>query len=876
MIKNYKFRGNYFNFRTICYLLGFETCKEGLPGFHPGEVDYETDTGEKGTVELSAREGLFFCRRIENQRRELLEQIILSRAGDIDAEILLKQNLLELVEASKLHYDNLELVENEYLIPSSTLIEYPADQISHKGVNLLHLTQDGYPVPDFCILSSNAYLLSRSERKKYIQSAIANLEKMTAQKLDSDKNPLVFAIRTAMPSYIPGVMPTFLNVGVTKKSYEALCKIYGKIAAGKIHLNNLQTLDIHLFGKPNDAILTDTENLEEQIEELYKKISARDEKLLTDALYQVFFFVKRAHEYYELNQDLLLTFFHNKEKYLSLILQKMVWTVRDDESYPGVLYSRHSRTGLGIQVESLPNIFGEEIMTGLIDTLDHEFFDRESIKPQYPAVYHFEPSLSELEKKLQSPVTVEFAAESGDNTYLFAVLQLNESELTGRATLLSSIDLYQKGVINATRVIDLIKPYHLNQIFSDRIDGESFKSLTYFCKGVSILPRTAVSARIYFSAAKVLEAKRKGEKVVFCKESFIPADTLVMGEVDAILSFTPAAIHVVTACRGYGVPAFLNLEKFGVELKENCLINEDGLELNEGEWITVSSKRQKIYLGKADFKPARFQSYLDGDKLEMHPKEERVFVNMAKAFLAYDELVENLKLDQIVKLDELIKLMRTNMRKKPKKAAQVMNSWFDKNTDMYWQQILESELGSHQDQHKLYKMLTLDRKVTLFKKLAPYCQKHKLKGFMAGSFMLGRFMCLSHPVEFWKAFEEKDIAWMLNEYILFEKYMNVLNEVGEREVNRARKKILNEGLGHINLKTGNAMIFISLKLSKKNLEEVKNYSVESISDEETIALINLLMEPYGKFYDYDAKWSLSGLRALCEEASLELPAAADK
>jgi len=876
MIKNYKFRGNYFNYRTICYLLGFETCQQGLPGFHPGEVDFETDTGEIGTIELSAREGLFFCRRTDAERRELLDWIIKSRAGDIDAEIRLKQDLLELVETSKRHYGNLELIENEYLIPSCTLNEYPADQISHKGVNLLHLTQNGYPVPDFCILSSNVYHLSRNERKKYVLDAIANLEKMTAQKLDSSKHPLVFAIRTAMPSYIPGVMPTFLNVGVTKKSYKALCKIYGKTAAGKIYLNNLQTLDIHLFGKPNDAILTDTENLEEQIEVLYKKISERDEKLLTDALYQVFFFVKKAHEYYELNQDLILTFFRNKEKYLSLILQKMVWTVRDDESYPGVLYSRHSRTGLGIQVESLPNIFGEEIMTGLIDTRDHEFFDRESIKSEFPAVYHFEPSLSELEKMLQSPVTIEFAAESGDNTYLFAVLQLNESELTGRATLLSSIDLYQKRVIEAKRVIDLIKPYHLTQIFSGRIDDKSFKSLSYFCKGISILPRTAVSARIYFSAAKALDAKRRGEKVVFCKESFMPADTLVMGEVDAILSFTPAAIHVVTACRGYGVPAFLNLEKFGVELKDNSLINEDGIELKEGEWITISSKRQTIYLGKADFKPARFQSYLDGAKLEMHPKEEKVFVNMAKAFLAYDELVDNLKLDQIVKLDELIKLIRTNMRKKPKKAAIVINNWFDKNTDIYWQQILESELGSHQDQHKLYKMLTLDRKVTLFKKLAPYCRKNKLKGFMAGSFMLGRFLCLSHPVDFWKAFEEKDIAWMLNEYILFEKYMNVLNEVGEREVNRARKKILNEGLGHISLKTGNAMIFMALKLSNKNLEKIRNYSVESISDEETIALINLLTEPYGKFYDFDAKWSLSGLQSLCYDASLELPKATDR
>ena len=72
-----------------------------------------------------------------------------------------------------------------------------------------------------------------------------------------------------------------------------------------------------------------------------------------------------------------------------------------------------------------------------------------------------------------------------------------------------------------------------------------------------------------------------------------------MGEVDAIISLTPAAIHVVTACRGYGVPAFLDLEKFGIKFNNNNLINKDGLMINEGDWITISSKKQNIYLRKS-------------------------------------------------------------------------------------------------------------------------------------------------------------------------------------------------------------------------------------------------------------------------------------
>jgi phosphoenolpyruvate synthase/pyruvate phosphate dikinase len=702
-----------------------------------------------------------------------------------------------------------------------------------------------------------------------MKQAIQNLEKMTGQKLGSDNAPLILAIRSAMPLYIPGVMPTFLNIGVTRNSYEALSKIYNRDVAAKIYLNNLQTIAFNLFDE--QIKIDQIENVDSSIDRLYEMIRRKDEKLLTDPYHQIMFFLQRAHEYYEQNQDLLLTFFRNKQKYPSLILQKMVWTILDDESYPGVLYSRHSRTGLGIQIESLPNIFGDEIMTGLIDTDDHEFFDRESIKKEFPAVYHFEPLLWEMEKKLQSPVTVEFAAESHDNIYMFAVLQLNASELTGRATLLSAIDLYQKKIIDAKRVVSLIKPYHLTQIFSDRIDDRSFKFLKFFSKGVSILPRTAVSARIFFSPAKALEAKRHGDKVVICRDSFIPADTLVMGEVDGILSLTPAAIHVVTACRGYGVPAFLNLEKFGVKLLGNKLVNSEGLVINEGDWITISSKRQKIFIGKASFKQARFQRYLAGEKFDLAPKEERVFINMAKAFQIYDRLVENLRLEEIVRLDELTKLIRSNLRNKPEKAKRFMNSWFDSNIYLYIQQILESELGSHQDQHKLYKMLSLDRKIRFFQKIIPICQKDNLKGFTAGSFMLGRFLCLTHPVKFWQAFDESYIVRMLNEYILFEKYMNVLNQVGEREVNRARKQILNEGLGNIQLKTGNAIIFMTLKLAKKNMAKMIELCNLNDTDKETKLLLELLQKPYSEFYNFEYAWSIGMLKDLCKEAGIPLP-----
>ncbi|HNS16978.1 MAG TPA: hypothetical protein PKH94_08710 [Bacteroidales bacterium] len=212
------------------------------------------------------------------------------------------------------------------------------------------------------------------------------------------------------------------------------------------------------------------------------------------------------------------------------------------------------------------------------------------------------------------------------------MLQLNTSELTGRSTLLSAIDMYRKRLIPGGQVIQLIQPYHLRQIFSERIDHESYRELTHFCDGISVLPRSAVTARIFFSTARALEAKRNGEKVCLCKETYVPADTIILNELDAIISLTPAAVHVVTSCFGYGILAFINLQKYNVRLVDQTLENEEGHILKKGDWITLSSKSRMILTGKASFEPARFQKYLEGEALDMQPKEEKVFINMKAAY----------------------------------------------------------------------------------------------------------------------------------------------------------------------------------------------------------------------------------------------------
>jgi phosphoenolpyruvate synthase/pyruvate phosphate dikinase len=795
-----------------------------------------------------------------------------NNAAGIERITIAKQYL----EFLKFKFGSVNLTENISVVPAATANPHDEILLSQKGKVLLDLYQEGYPVPDFCVLTSHSYQSNPREREESLQAAIANLEKMTGENLGDPDHALVFAMRSATPYYIPGLMPTYLNVGVTKLSFRSLERQYGRSVANKIYLNNLQSIcqilgpGQEFYRKGKDKCAPVIEEIEERIDFLFRKLATVDEQILYDARYQVKMFMRVSHSFYTRNQDLIYTFQRGHTAYPALILQKMVWTVRNYDSYPGVLYSRHPRTGLGMQIESGREIFGEEIMTGNIHAEQREYFDRNEIKEEFPAIYHFTPMLPKLEVKLKSPATIEFAVESFEGISLFAILQLNMSELTGRATLLSAIDLYQKKIITKKRVIQLIRPYHLRQIFSERIDDFSLKSLTLFGLGVSVLPRSAVSAKIYFSMTKALEAKKRGEKVCLCKENFIPSETIFMGELDAIMSMNPLAIHVVTACLGYGIPAFINLKNHDMNLGENAITNKEGVIINEEDWITVSSRHHCIYIGKAHYKPARFQKYLEGKTFEMEDKEEKVFVNMSKAYASYQEILNTLNTEEAMTLPDLVKLIRNDYDQQPQKAIEFVNGWFDAHTDYYFTEILKSGLGSHMDQHKIYNLLTTDRKILFFKSMIRLCLKDKLSGFSAGAFMLGRFLCQTHPISFWSAFESSGIVFLLNEHILFEKYMQVLSEFGERRLNRTNNKLLMDDLSNITLPSMDPGLFITLKLSSPDWRDIEA-RVSPEHDKETRQLIILLQRQYGAFYNYDQTRSFSKLQSICTIEQIEIP-----
>jgi hypothetical protein len=182
----------------------------------------------------------------------------------------------------------------------------------------------------------------------------------------------------------------------------------------------------------------------------------------------------------------------------------------------------------------------------------------------------------------------------------------------------------------------------------------------------------------------------------------------------------------------------------------------------------------------------------------------------------------------------------------------------------------KSDIGDHLGQNNVFQMLTFERKIKFFKQAVAKCTRERISGYEAGAFMLGRFLCMRYPAAFWKCFSPFEIGLLVNEWVLFEKYMQVLHNVGEREALKARKQILKEGLEQLALHPGNVQPLITLKLSGAPLEQAKQ-SLPPWSDPQSAKVLELLQLPYSAFYDFKAAWSVGRLQRICQEENLPLP-----
>jgi len=298
----------------------------------------------------------------------------------------------------------------------------------------------------------------------------------------------------------------------------------------------------------------------------------------------------------------------------------------------------------------------------------------------------------------------------------------------------------------------------------------------------------------------------------------------------------------------------MDLQSYGIRMEGNSLVNADGMVINEMDKITISSKHQTIYKGVAKYKPARFTKFLNGEEVAMEPEEVSMFVGMKAAYQEYQSIVNSQRTALISDVNKLARIIRCELQSKPDAARELVNNWYADNSDLYVEQVLESKMGDHQDQSRVFNFLDDRLKIDFFQRASKACMNRRLSGLKAGSFMLGRFVARPLSKKVWNSLSNTVVAFLLNEYVLYEKYLHVLEEVGEIKLARAHSRIETEGIDNMIINNFDMRLFIPLLFSAHDMAAVAHDLEQIEHQDNTHLLIEKLSRPIDQIFDMTKPW----------------------
>ncbi|KOY17320.1 putative PEP-binding protein [Paenibacillus xylanivorans] len=384
-----------------------------------------------------------------------------------------------------------------------------------KGAGLAAMLQAGWPVPAGFIVTKEgcrAFCTRRAplsaEGAQEIDSAIQYLEKQSGKFFGDSLAPLLLAVRSSETCSRDTASHALLHVGLNDVTVEGLARQTNDreyaLNCYRILLQDYGQL-VHdipyaLFEeKLEDISILDEAKLEFAIAEYKRLIEERGRHPFPqDVQLQLKEAIRAVSDSERVlrpnsQQELLRkpSHFSDESQGAAVLIQLMVSGDHGDRSGIGTVYSRHPGTG-------------ERGMTGdyvsaAASRCSNEGLDQ--LRSEEPEVYSLlQDACSYLESHTGEVQEIEFVVDLG-TLYL---VEISEVRLTSQATLRSTVDLVDEGVITKEDAILRIQPWHVTELLkvSSNLSPELQLLLEWAdeMKGLTILsnvdhPKDAVKAR---------------------------------------------------------------------------------------------------------------------------------------------------------------------------------------------------------------------------------------------------------------------------------------------------------------------------------------------------------------------------------------------
>ncbi|MCP4021204.1 MAG: pyruvate, phosphate dikinase, partial [Desulfobacteraceae bacterium] len=478
-----------------------------------------------------------------------------------------------------------------------------------KGLNLIKLKKMGFNVPNGFIITTevfrcrniiDTYKPASDNIKQHIAKKIFHLENRCNKAFGNPKNPLLLSVRSGSSISQPGMLNSFLNVGINEEiaqsiakhtknpwfawdSYRRFIQAYGM--AFDISRDEFDAIMKSHKKKYDIAFKRYFTGEQMKILALKYKQHVLDSgiQLIENPVDQLFLAINKVFSSWEVKRafDFRRIMGISDDWGTAVTIQEMVFGNRSRRSGSGVVFS-HSPKLPGDTIRLWGDFTignqGEDVVAGLVKTLpiseiqrDMEKLDAKiSLETEFPKVYERMKTVikSLVFEKGWNPQEIEFTFQGpeGDDLYL---LQARDMSLRDR-----------------------------KKIFSFDVDTENL-DFTYLGQGIGV-SGGAMSGKIVFSLEEIDEFRKKEPKthLILIRNDTVPDDIL---EIDA-------ANGILTARGGltsHAAVVAYSLDKTCVVGCENLVCNEDkkecmlnGVKMTTGDHISINGRKGSVFQGK--------------------------------------------------------------------------------------------------------------------------------------------------------------------------------------------------------------------------------------------------------------------------------------
>jgi pyruvate, orthophosphate dikinase len=493
-----------------------------------------------------------------------------------------------------------------------------------KGANLAEMTKLGLPVPPgFTVTTEacNAFLGAGGRFPAgmwdQVLEQVKALERKTGKRFGDARNPLLVSCRSGAKFSMPGMMDTVLNIGLNDEVAQGLVSLTKDerfvYDAYRRLVQMYATVVLDVPSKPFEALLSErrskrgvwndaelpAEDLKE-ITEGFKRIVEEHAKrpFPSDAMEQLELASmavfnswngKRAHDYRNaagIPHDLGT----------AVNVCTMVFGNMGNDSGTGVMTTRNVTTGENqLEGDFLTNAQGEDVVAGTRRT--QPIAELARVMPRLDK--ELKGIARTLEKHYRDVQDIEFTIERGK----LWMLQTRDAKRTALAAIRLAVDLAHEKLISREEAVQRVRPEHIDFFLHPQLDGDARAQAredgSLIAEGLNVSPGAAIGQIVFDADTAEQWAKQLQRKVILVRPETRPDDVHGMLAAQGVVTSRGGRTsHAALVARQFGIPAVVGVVDLEVNPDRKRLRTQDGLELKEGDWLSIDGATGEVFSGE--------------------------------------------------------------------------------------------------------------------------------------------------------------------------------------------------------------------------------------------------------------------------------------